>query len=560
MVDAILPSFIQALCDPALHGNPKAGVRVVETHISWVVLAGEYAYKIKKPVDYGFVNYATLALRHSFCQEEFRLNQRLAPMLYLGVVAITQQDTTFAINGDGPVVEYAVKLKQFDESGLADRLLGQSRVTSGQIDQLAETLADFHGRAVRAATDSTYGSPSTILEAAEHNFAHLCRIAKEFQLEPKPSQSGLAEMPKADVGVDTFGTLQALSLWTREQFRGIEGVFLARKKDGFIRECHGDLHSGNLVLIGGELVPFDCIEFSEDLRWIDCFSEIAFIFMDIEERGHTGLAWRLLNRYVEVSGDYAGLKTLVFYGVYRALVRAKVAALSAEQATDPGERSSRLAQCMRYLTYAAELRRRKQSTVLVITHGYSGSGKSFCAKALSECLPAIRIASDVERKRLAGLNAIDDSQSPIQSGIYTESMTRSTYQRLLCQADQGLRSGFNVILDATYLDASERRRCRELAERIGTRCLTLDFHAPEVVLTRRISERQRGGVDPSEADVAVLARQMERADPLGAGELPLVIRVDTTQQPDIDQIRRSIKEFSLATEPNTPWLTSIQTA
>ncbi len=139
-------------------------------------------------------------------------------------------------------------------------------------------------------------------------------------------------------------------------------------------------------------------------------------------------------------------------------------------------------------------------------------------------------------------------------------MTRSTYQRLLCQAEQGLRSGFNVILDATYLDASERRRCRELAERIGTRCLTLDFHAPEVVLTRRISERQRGGVDPSEADVAVLARQMERADPLGAGELPLVIRVDTTQQPDIDQIRRSIKEFSLATEPNTPWLTSIQTA
>ena len=560
MADAILPPLIQAFCDPTLHGNPQTGVRVVETHISWVVLVGKYAYKIKKPVDYGFLNYSTLAARNRCCQEEFRLNQRLAPTLYLGVVAITQHDTTIAIDGNGPILEYAVKLKQFDESGLADRLLGQNRVTTDQIDQLAETLAYFHARALRAATDSSYGSPSTILEAADHNFAHLCRIAKEFQLEPKPSQRGLPEMPAADEGVGILGTLKALSLWTREQFCVLEGVFITRKNGGFIRECHGDLHSGNLVLIDGELVPFDCIEFSEDLRWIDCFSEIAFIFMDFEERGHSGLAWRLLNRYLEVSGDYAGLKTLAFYAVYRALVRAKVAALSAEQATDPGERSSRLTQCLRYLDYANGLITREYFPSLFITHGYSGSGKSFCAKALSACLSAIRLASDVERKRLAGLEAMDDSHSPVQSAIYTESMTRSTYQRLLCQAKLCLGLGFNVILDATYLDASERLRCRELAKQIGVRCLILDFHAPEVGLIRRIGERQRGGVDPSEADLAVLARQMERADPLGADELPWVVRVDTTKQPDIDQIRRSIKEFSLATEPNTPWLTSIQTA
>jgi aminoglycoside phosphotransferase family enzyme/predicted kinase len=540
MAESPLPPLIQALCRPALHGYPKCGVRLVETHISWVILTGEYAYKIKKPVDFGFLDFSTLALRHAYCQEELRLNRRLAPFLYLGVVAITGEPGNIGFDGAGPVVEYAVKLRQFDESSLADRLLGQNRLSPAQVDGLAQTLADFHSKAARAGTGDTLGNPATILSAAEHNFGPLLRLFGQLGATPKTDCPGLSQTLEANrKGGDlTAGQrqLNRLLSWTRAEFKRLEGVFKSRKQDGFVRECHGDLHSGNLVLIGGDLVPFDCIEFNEDLRWIDCISEIAFIFMDIDERGHADLAWRLLNRYVELSGDYAGLKVLNFYCVYRALVRAKVAALSLEQAREPGERAAWQTQCQRYLDYASQSRR--QTPALVLTHGFSGSGKSSVAKALAERLPAIRIASDRERKRLAGLDGLERSEAALIGGIYSEAMTRQTYALLLKHAERLLRCGFNVILDATYLNAANRIPCRALADRMGVGFLILDFHAPATVLSARIAARLRRGDDPSEAGPAVLAMQATQADPLNPDEIPFVLAVDTTREGVIDDILR----------------------
>jgi aminoglycoside phosphotransferase family enzyme/predicted kinase len=542
MPEPPLPLFIQALCDPAIHGNRAESVRLVETHISWVVLTGKYAYKIKKPVNFGFLDYSTLALRHKFCVDELRLNRRLAPSLYVDVVAITQEDGHFEIDGEGIVVEYAVKLKQFDETGLADRLIAENRITAKHIDELAQCLAAFHDVAQCSGSDEHYGSPETVLAAAEHNFDHLLRLCGELDpanKTPTPdfirSQGGGSADSDGDSNLQQLNSLLA---WTRSEFQRLSGVFQARKLAGFVRECHGDLHSGNLVLIDGRLVPFDCIEFSHDLRWIDCMSEIAFLFMDLEERGQVNLAWRLLNRYLEINGDYAGLEVLHFYTVYRALVRAKVGALALEKSVESSERRLLQDQCHRYLDYAGKAQAQKPA--LLITHGFSGSGKSFHSKWLAERLPAIRISSDTERKRLVhiGLTTVDTTVA--SNELYSDTMTRQIYQVLSDHAELLLNSGFNVLLDASFLAIAHRRHCMELAGRLGVRFFILDFPASVALLSERIVYRQQRGDDPSDADLGVLALQLNKADPLDALEVPFVLKVNTSEGADIDEILRKL--------------------
>jgi len=508
----------------ALQQSLGGDARVVETHISWVLLAGDYAYKIKKPVDFGFLDFSTLDLRHHYCLEELRLNRRLAPDLYLGVSAVTGTPEAPGFDGPGRVLEYAVKLQRFDEACLADRLLGEGRLTAGLLDGLARVLAAFHGAAARATDLDGHGLPEAILAAAEHNFEHLSRIG------PRPGEQG----KKA--------RLDALLAWTRAEFQRLREVFLARKASGFVRECHGDLHCGNLVLAGGRLLPFDCIEFSEDLRWIDCFSEVAFLLMDIEVRGRGDLAWRWLNHYLEITGDYAGLAVLDFYRVYRALVRAKIAGLSLGQADHAGGRLALEARCLRYIEYAERVARsaRKRNPVLLITHGFSGSGKSRLAYSLAERWPAIRVASDIERKRLAGLAPLERSGSALSGGIYTEDMSRQTYALLLGHAEFLLRAGFNVLLDATYLRAADRDACRALAERLAVRFFILDLNAHEALLRERLAQRLARGGDPSEADSGVLARQMAEAEDLQRREKPFVLSLDAGFGANLDEVLRAL--------------------
>ena len=514
MTPPTLPPLIQALCKPHLHGGAEAGV--VETHISWVLLAGETAYKIKKPVGFGFLDFSTLALRQKFCEEEIRLNRRLAPFLYCGVVAITGNPEEPAFDGQGPVLEYAVKMKRFDDACLADRLLAQNRITPAQMDGLARTLAEFHGKAPRAGTGGPLGQPEGILAAAEHNFDILLQCPG-----------------------DDLQRIKDLQSWTRAEFQRLQTVIEGRNQAGFVRECHGDLHSGNLVLIDGKLIPFECIEFSAELRWIDCISEMAFIFMDFDERGRPGLAWRLLNRYLEFSGDYLGLQVFNFYRVYRALVRAKVATLSQAQAVEPNEHARLQAQCQQYLAYALDATQ-PISPALLITHGFSGSGKSRAALALAERLPAIRIASDIERKRLAGLEALERSGSAPDQGIYTAAMTHQTYGLLLAHAEVLLTAGFNVVLDATYLHVLHRCHCRALATRLGVRFFLLDFPTPPPGLAESITQRLARGDDPSEASLATLAAQFANADPLDAQEKSLTLTFDASGNAKMDDIIRRV--------------------
>ncbi|MGE0069274.1 MAG: AAA family ATPase [Thiomonas sp.] len=494
--DALIDGLQQVL--QASTGRP---VRCVQTHISWVLLDGEHAWKIKKPVRLGFLDFSELALRRQACEDELRLNRRLAPALYLDVVPIHGSARAPRLGGDGEPIEYALRMKQFAAGALLSERLAAGTLDAQSIDRLAARLAAFHAAAPAAGGDTPHGDPAVILAATSQVLAGL----------------------EAQAGVRAVADLRD---WCEAQGRRLRARFAARKRQGWVREGHGDLHLDNLVILGEEVTAFDCIEFDPGLRWIDVQSDIAFFIMDLAAHGRSDLAFRFLDRWLEGCGDYAGVAVLRYYAVYRALVRALVSGLRrAEGLAAAGP------------DYVAAARRLAQATDarLLITHGLSGSGKSHLTQRLLEIAGAIRLRSDVERKRLFGLHPLDSS-APMAQGIYTPAATRRTYARLLESAAAVLDAGYPVIVDAAFLRARERAAFRRLADSKGVPFTILHCHAEPAVLRQRVRARSTRRDDASEADLAVLDRQLATGEPLGADERAACIDVDTTLPPDIGAI------------------------
>jgi len=488
--------LIAALRDPGCYPHAVKAVRLIETHISWVLLAGRYAYKIKKPVDPGFLDFSTLALRKHFCEEEIRLNRRLAPEIYRDVVAIggTLEAPQF---GAQPVLEYAVRMRRFPAGRLFDTLLARHRLSPAHIDQLAQTLAEFHQRIPAATARSRFGKATVLRREIADNFSAL------QMLLPEQSAAFSRQLhARLQAELDARGELMA-----------------ARKRDGFVRECHGDLHLGNLVLSGDRPVPFDGIEFDPALRWIDIIDDIAFPVMDLWQHDRPDLAWRLLNGWLEITGDFAGLALLPLYMANRALVRAKVHALRAVQpGLRPREGATLQATARRYLDCAAQALH-PPPPALIITHGLPGSGKTTFSQTALEHLGAIRLRSDVERKRLYGLPPLADSHRVLGGDVlYSTDATARTYARLLELAAQLLAAGFRVIVDAAFLKREERRGFQMLARQRGVPFVIADMTADMDVLRARIRQRQATGCDASEADVAVLEKLAQSQEPLAPEE------------------------------------------
>jgi aminoglycoside phosphotransferase family enzyme/gluconate kinase len=509
--------LVTALLDPHRYPHPATTVRVIETHISWVLLAGDYAYKIKKAVDLGFLNYADIDSRHTFCEEEVRLNRRTAPQLYLEVVAVggSADDPVF---GARPAIEYAVRMKRFGAEALMDRLLMRGKITARHIDLLAATVARFHAAASVATSDSVFGSPDVIRAEVMQNFEQMSAL-----LTAPEDRRRMAEVMRASAA----------------EFERCARVFGARRRQGRVRECHGDLHLGNIALIEEVPVPFDCIEFAPELRWIDVMDETAFTVMDLLHRDHASFAWRFLNAMLEANGDYAGVAVLRFYLAYRAAVRAKVCVIrSAQTDITPSARAALLKACRSYLALCRRCLAPRQAA-LIITHGLPGSGKTTFSQYLLEHTGAIRIRSDVERKRLFGLCSGESSRER-HGDIYTEEATRRTYDRLCESARELLQAGQIVIVDAAFLKREERERFRTLAQEMGVPFAIAALHAPEATLTQRIRQRSN---DASEADVAVLERLRQVGQPLSRGELKWSASFTTEQAPDSRSNARSWTRF-----------------
>jgi aminoglycoside phosphotransferase family enzyme/predicted kinase len=492
--------------------------RVAETHISWVLLSGQDAYKIKKAVDLGFLDFSTLALRRFYCDEELRLNRRLAPELYLGVVAIGGSPEEPVLGNEiepglvrQPAIEYAVHMRRFSQSAMMNRMLARNLVSPAHIDRLAAVIAGFHQALPSAAADSPYCATAEIESAAEQNFS------------PLPQ---LLSTP------EDLAMLKAVHEASALEFANCEPLFRQRAAAGSVRECHGDLHLGNIVLLDEVPTPFDCIEFNAALRWIDVISEISFTVMDLLRRGNPHLAWRLLNAYLEITGDFSGIGVLRFYLGYRAMVRAKIAAIRA------GQRGARLKgelkSCLGYLRLAHGCLNRRRAAV-IITHGLPGCGKSTVAQIALERLGAIRIRSDVERKRLFGLKPLADSKALHDADVYSKDATQRTYARLHELAHSILAAGFTVIVDAAFILSIEREIFRKLAQELNVPFVIASVQTDAELLSERLSLRSKRGNDPSEANADVLKKLQEFQEPLQDEEL--VTTVNFFNNGDIEALR-----------------------
>ena len=509
-------SLVEALLRADAFPHPADDIELMETHISWVVLAGNYAYKIKKPVVLDFLDFGTLAKRRHFCEEELRLNRPWAPELYLDVVAITGPAAEPVIGGDGEALEYAVRMLRFDQDLRLDRQLAGGLLTVGDMKELGQAIAARHAEAGRPDTAQREHLVGQAIHYFRENFDHLGDIIEN----------------------DEFRFLQE---WTERELEEHETTLWQRFDDGFVRDCHGDLHLGNLVRLPSGITTFDCIEFNPDLRNTDVFADVGFLAMDLTEKGHPELAAHFLNRYLERSGDYEGAVLLDLYFVYRCLVRAKVAAIRSRERDEDDERAADIAEARDYSAMA-----RRQATkgepVLVVMHGLSGSGKTWLSERLMAALPAIRVRSDIERKRLFGLDETADSESGIGTGIYSPSASTETYERLFTLADSLLAEGHNVILDAAFLKKKQRVSARSVASSLGVESVLVSAEAPADVLRSRIEERATLKDEASEADIAVLEHQLASAAPISRNEA--AISVDTSADIDVDDLAASIRARS----------------
>jgi aminoglycoside phosphotransferase family enzyme/predicted kinase len=501
--------LIQSLQNPALFPHKIASFQVIETHISWILLTGSYAYKIKKSLNLGFLDFSSLEKRKHYCHEELRLNSRLAPDIYLDVVAISGTEDQPTLDNSGKAIEYAVKMRQFDPDKTFDQLLTQHHLTTEQIKQTASIIANFHSTINGIETNTEFGSADTIKQTVLENFRQIQQLN----------------------GIEKPDVLKHLAVWSEQQHTALMSVFKQRKIAGYIRECHGDCHLGNIALIDGEVVLFDGIEFNPSLYWIDVICEIAFLVMDLQEKQRPDLAFQFLNNYLQHSGDYSGLKLLRFYLVYRAMVRAKVSAIRASQSTSAEEHQQAITSYQDYLQLACSYTQTTKP-LMIIMHGVSGSGKSWLSEQIIDHFQAIRLRSDVERKRLHNLSAQQKSHSSLGSGLYDQTSSDMTYQQLLQLAIKVINADYSVIVDATFLQHQQRKLFSRQAEQLNIAFLIIHTQTDKQTLLKRIKARTKQSDNVSEADQTVLENQLHTLQPLSDKELSysLIIHTDQTTQ------------------------------
>ena len=508
--------------------NGGDAVEIVETHISWVILAGEHAYKLKKPLDLGFLDFSSLARRRLACEEEIRLNRRTAPDIYLDVVGIGGSADVPRLDAS-PAIEYAVRMRRFARDDGLDFLLARNALGMDDIGEVATMIAALHDAAARAA-DGSHGTPARVLDDALANFS---------------------QMPDLPFDTDTRDRLRRLREWTVAEHKRRAPLMQERVRRGRVRECHGDLHLANMVRHGGRIVAFDCIEFNPEMRWIDVVNDLAFTLMDLRHLGHAEFARVLLDGYLSLCGDWEGVALLPFYLCYRAMVRAKVAAIRADGSADNRrEHDKALQDCLGHISLAESFTQPGQPR-LIITSGVSGSGKSRLSAGLVQQRDWLRLRSDVERKRMAGLAPLAASGAAPQQGLYSAATTTQVYARLEMLADALLRTGIAVVVDATFLKRAQRQRFAKLAAGLQVPFTLLAIHAGRAELERRITARAACANDASEADLGILAAQLESAEPVAGDEVSATLVVDTSLPCDTAELAARIEACASALPTGT---------
>ncbi len=500
MTDSVLPALIQQMMQPEFYPHPvQTPVQLIQTHVSYVLLTGDYAYKLKKPVNFGFLDYSTLEKRQHFCREELRLNQRCAPELYLEVLPITESGDRFQLNGSGAPADYTLKMQQFPQEGLLANLHRQGKLTEALLQELAKTIAQFHAKISTSDYIRGFGEPARVREAIDENFQQTEQYVGRSQTQTQ------------------FDETRA---YNDRLFAEHSDLFLARMQQDRIRECHGDLHLDNICLWNDRLWLFDCIEFNESFRFVDIMFDIAYVIRDLEASDRSDLSTLFLNAYIEQTGDWEGLQVLPFYVNRQAYVRAKIVSfLLDDPAISAADKEKAKETAARFYRLAWQYSQPRQGK-LTLMCGLSGSGKSTTARQLASLSSAIHIRSDAVRKHLGGI-PLDQRGG---SDLYSTEMTQKTYGRLLELGIMLAQQGYSVILDAKYDRYSLREPVLAAAQQQEIPLQIIHCDAPSEVLRSRL--QQRTG-DIADATADLLPKQF--LEPFSPVELTYVKTLDTTQ-------------------------------
>jgi aminoglycoside phosphotransferase family enzyme/predicted kinase len=489
--NSIEPSeVIRGLLRPDAYTHAVDSIELKETHGAWVLLAGPYAYKLKKPVNYGFFDYSTRERRDADAEAEARLNRRLAPSTYLGLVDVVERDGRIYVGGDGRVLERAVWMRRLPQEGMLAELLAHGAASSQFLRRIADMVAEFHRRVPTGPGVDEFGKRSNLEANWRENFAQVAPYVGVSLSSPQ---------------------LEAIRRYVEVVLRDGVALLDRRVAEGRIRDGHGDLHAGSICLVGGEIVIFDCIQFSARYRCADVAAEVAFLAMDLDHVGRADLSWAFVDEYVRRSGDEELPQLLGFYKCYRAFVRGKVLSLRLGQGhLSNDERQELTRQARAYFDLAAVYAAGSPRPYVLVVSGLPASGKTTLAHELASRLGLVSLSTDIFRKRRAGMRPTDRGTATFEAGLYEADITRSTYAALRREAAKWLRRGVSVVLDGTFGAPRERELARRLALRNGAGFLVVVTQCDESTARRRIEDRQTDPANVSDATWDVYQR-MRRA-------------------------------------------------
>jgi aminoglycoside phosphotransferase family enzyme/predicted kinase len=521
------------LKNPQFYGPTVTSVKLIQTHISYVALTGSYAYKIKKPVNFGFLDFSTLDKRHYYCEEELRLNKRLCPDMYLNVLPITQKDKTLELNGEGIIVEYAIQMKEFPQDCIMTNLLQKGKISEDTIDRLCDILVKFYQSQHPSESVQRYGQLPAVKQNIDENFD-----------QTKP-------MIDITIPKQLFFSIRGI---VERFFQGKKEVFDQRIHQKRIYECHGDLHSGNIALVDEKIYVFDCIEFNDRFRFCDAASDVGFLAMDLDFQNYPYLSSYFITKYIEKSKDRSIYSVLNFYKSYRAFVRGKVLGFQLNDPhIDQGTKNNVLHTAKKYFelseyyTKLFSLDLQKHPPLLFLVVGLSGTGKSTVASKIAVDYHGVLINTDVVRKESAGINRYERHHDSLNTGLYDPQKIDDTYEHVIQQAETNLQKGDNVVLDATFQKKKYRQLAYELAGRQHAMIIIIQCVCPDDVVKKRMDIRlQKKSV--SDARWEIYLAQKITFEPLCSDEPNLLIDTSNDSYEDRMVFYRHLLSKALQTE------------
>ncbi len=515
-----MQEIVSFLSNPKSYNYPVDTVTVVQTHISYVFIAKPYVYKLKKPVDFGFLNFVSFKDRKFYTFEEYRLNSRISPEIYLGVAVVVKNGNWLKLVEDenydeNSVVAYCVKMKYIDDAYSLKHML-KERLDTQLLSLIAQKIYAFHKNA-----DNTEGL---------QGFGSINEISKN-------SLENFDQIEKYIGAIVTAEEYAFMRKWTENFITQNTPLFENRNTAGFVRDCHGDLHCEHIYYKDGKIIILDCIEFNKRFRYIDTISDIAFLLMDLDVNGQKEESNRLCAQYIQLSGDYDGVVFLPFYKAYRAMVRAKINSFQSDnEGITQNERDGFVQKASQYFQLAKQYMQQSGKGVIYTVFGNIGSGKSTIAMELAALTSGIVINSDSVRKKLVGLDIFDNATAKIGEGIYTTEMTSKVYATMKEKALAIAQRGIPVILDGTFYSKELRREFYQFFKDRGFDVHLIFADCSEDELVRRIEKRQRDA-SISDATVEIFIQLKDRYEKPGDDERCVIIKTEK----GIDEIRNDLK-------------------